>query len=72
MKLLVRDAMAFGAAGFSSTHSPTDFDVRDRQSNFDELTALAAELGRANRGSIAYLPFIAVAGLALRAGKELA
>jgi N-acyl-D-amino-acid deacylase len=68
MRATVRDAMAAGAAGFSSTHSPTHFDSADRPvpsrlSSLAELRALAAEAGSANGGSIAYLPASAVGGI---------
>jgi N-acyl-D-amino-acid deacylase len=68
MRAIVREAMAAGAAGFSSTHSPTHFDSADRPvpsrlSSLDELRALAAEAGTANGGSIAYLPGSAVGGI---------
>jgi N-acyl-D-aspartate/D-glutamate deacylase len=68
MQTLVREAMAAGAAGFSSSHSPTDLDAQDRPvpsrlASHEELLALVEELGRANRGSFAYLPFSAVGGL---------
>ena len=68
MRAIVAEAMAAGAAGFSSTHSPTHFDSADRPvpsrlSSFDELRALAAEAGKANGGSIAYLPGSAVGGI---------
>lgn len=65
---IVRDAMHAGAAGFSSTHSPTHFDSADRPvpsrlSSHDELRALAAAAGHANGGSLAYLPGSAVGGI---------
>jgi N-acyl-D-aspartate/D-glutamate deacylase len=65
---IVGEAMAAGAAGFSSTHSPTHFDSADRPvpsrlSSAAELRALAAEAGRANGGSLAYLPGSAVGGI---------
>ncbi|MEX2293276.1 MAG: amidohydrolase family protein [Acidimicrobiales bacterium] len=65
---LVRDAMEAGAAGFSSTHSPTHFDSADRPvpsrlSSLDELKALAAAAGHAGGGSLAYLPGSAVGGI---------
>jgi N-acyl-D-amino-acid deacylase len=68
MAALVRDAMAAGAAGFSSTHSPTHFDSADRPvpsrlSSTDELRALAEAAGRAGGGSLAYLPGSAVGGI---------
>jgi N-acyl-D-aspartate/D-glutamate deacylase len=69
MRTIVRDAMEAGAAGFSSTHSPTHFDSADRPvpsrySSLDELEALVAEAGHAaSGGSIAYLPESAVGGI---------
>lgn len=68
MRQIIRAAMTAGAAGFSSSHSPTDLDALDRpvpsrQSSLAELVALCDEVGRTNRGSIAYLPFSAVGGL---------
>ena len=68
MRAIVREAMAAGAAGFSSTHSPTHFDSADRPvpsrlSSLEELKALSAEAGSANGGSIAYLPGSAVGGI---------
>ena len=65
---IVGEAMAAGAAGFSSTHSPTHFDSADRPvpsrlSSLDELRALVAEAGKTNGGSIAYLPGSAVGGI---------
>lgn len=68
MAQLVREAMAAGAAGFSSTHSPTHVDSADRPvpsrlSSLDELKALAEAAGRAGGGSLAYLPASAVGGI---------
>ena len=68
MRRILREAMDAGAAGLSSSHSPTDCDALDRPvpsrlSTYQELEALAVELGNANRGSLAYLPFSAVGGL---------
>jgi N-acyl-D-aspartate/D-glutamate deacylase len=68
MVALVREAMGAGAAGFSSTHSPTHFDSADRPvpsrlSSLDEVKALAEAAGRAGGGSIAYLPGSAVGGI---------
>ena len=56
MAALVTEAMEAGAAGFSSTHSPTHFDSADRPvpsrlSSLDELKALAEAAGRAGGGS---------------------
>ncbi|RVT90461.1 N-acyl-D-amino-acid deacylase family protein [Sphingomonas crocodyli] len=76
MCALVRDAMAAGAAGISSSHSPTDLDMEDRPvpsrlSSRAELLALAGELGRANRGTFAYLPLSAIGGLTKADGELL-
>ncbi len=68
MRALVKEAMDAGAAGLSSSHSPTDLDMEDRPvpsrfSAHKELVALSEEVGRANRGVIGYLPFSAIGGL---------
>jgi N-acyl-D-aspartate/D-glutamate deacylase len=68
MRVLVRDAMAAGAAGFSSSAAPTHLDldgapVPSRLAQPGELLALAEEAGRAGRGSIAFLPASAIGGL---------
>jgi N-acyl-D-amino-acid deacylase len=68
MGALVRDAMAAGAAGLSSSAAPTHFDLDDRPvpsrvATRDELAALVAEAGRAGAGSIAFLPASAIGGL---------
>src|SRR3954462_8193488 len=68
MAALVTDAMGAGAAGFSSTHSPTHFDSADRPvpsrfSSTEELEALVAAAGHSRGGSIAYLPGSAVGGI---------
>ena len=68
MRGIVADAVAAGAAGFSSTHSPTHFDSADRPvpsrlSSTDELRSLVEAAGRGNGGSIAYLPASAVGGI---------
>ena len=68
MRRVVAEAMAAGAAGFSSTHAPTHWDLADRPvpsrlSSYAELEALAREAARANAGSISYLPFSSVNGL---------
>ncbi len=65
---LVREAMRSGAAGFSSTHSPTHFDSADRPvpsrlSSLEELAVLAEAAGRSGAGSLAYLPGSAVGGI---------
>ncbi len=76
MRRSVAEAMASGAAGLSSSHSPTDLDTLDRpvpsrQSSLAELSTLACEAGSSNRGSIAYLPFSAVGGLSEADGDYL-
>lgn len=68
MRAIVREAMAAGAAGFSSSHAPTQLDGDDRPvpsrlSEMDELFALIEEAGRANAGSVSYLPKSAVNGI---------
>ncbi len=68
MRRLVREAMAAGAAGFSSSSVPTQVDGDDRPvaSRFagrDELVALAREAGLAGGGSVAYLPKSVIGGL---------
>src|SRR3954447_4120466 len=66
---VVADAMRAGAAGFSSSHSPTHFDSADRPIpsrllSFAELERLVEAAGHAARGgSIAYLPLSAVGGI---------
>src|SRR5581483_8587485 len=55
MEAIVADAMTHGAAGFSSTHSPTHFDSADRPvpsrlSSTGELERLVAAAGRAAHG----------------------
>jgi N-acyl-D-aspartate/D-glutamate deacylase len=67
MKRLVREAMAAGAAGFSSSHAPTHTDhqgrpVPSRHADFDEVLALAATAGEGGAGSIAFLASTAVQG----------
>jgi N-acyl-D-amino-acid deacylase len=68
MRRLVAEAMEAGAAGFSSSHGPTQFDGDDRPvpSRFaspDELEILCAEAGRHRGGSISYLHRSAIGGL---------
>jgi N-acyl-D-aspartate/D-glutamate deacylase len=68
MEAIVTDGMAAGAAGFSSSHAPTHWDSLDRPvpsraASMEELEALVAAAGRANAGTIAYLPFSSIGGL---------
>jgi len=68
MKSLVREAMAAGAAGFSSSLGPTHVDqfnkpVPSRHAAFEEVAALAEAAGEGGAGSIAILPETAVRGL---------
>lgn len=68
MREIVREAMEAGAAGLSSSHSPTDLDMEDRPvpsrfSSHKELLALCEEVGESNRGTIGYLPLSAIGGL---------
>jgi len=61
MVAMVGEAMDAGAAGFSSSNSPTQADIHGRPvpSRFTdeaELSALVAEVGRRKSGSISYLP----------------
>jgi len=68
MRLVVADAMDAGAAGFSSSHGPTQLDGEDRPvpsrlASLKELEALCAEAGRYRGGSISYLHRSAIGGL---------
>ncbi|MEZ4281809.1 MAG: amidohydrolase family protein [Myxococcota bacterium] len=68
MRVLVKEAMKAGAAGLSSSHAPTHLDSHDRPvpsrlASKAELEALVAEVGRANGGSISYLPYSSIGGL---------
>jgi N-acyl-D-aspartate/D-glutamate deacylase len=68
MRTMVREAMAAGAAGLSSSAAPTHLDLDDRPvpsrlADRRELLALAEEAGRAGVGSIAFLPASAIGGL---------
>ncbi|CAN5834741.1 amidohydrolase family protein [soil metagenome] len=75
MRAIVRDAMAAGAAGFSSSHAPTQLDgdgrpIPSRRATIEELKALVAEAGAAGGGSVSYLPASSIGGLDA-ADKEL-
>ena len=68
MRRVLREAIEAGAAGFSSSHAPTQVDgderpIASRFSSIDELRALVEETGLAGGGSISYLPKSAVGGL---------
>jgi N-acyl-D-aspartate/D-glutamate deacylase len=68
MCAVVREAMAAGAAGLSSSHAPTHLDGDDRPvpSRFatkEELLALAVAAGEASGGSITYLPESSIGGI---------
>jgi len=75
MRRMVAEAMAAGAAGFSSSHGPTQLDgdsrpVPSRFASLAELEVLCAEAGRHRGGSISYLHRSAIGGLD-EADKEL-
>jgi N-acyl-D-aspartate/D-glutamate deacylase len=68
MCAMVREAMAAGAAGFSSSMAPTHLDIHDRPvpsrlADKREVLALVAEVGKAGAGSIAFLPSSAIGGI---------
>lgn len=68
MRRLVEEAMAAGAAGFSSTQLAVDRDqfgrlVPSAHAGPEELVALAEVAGRSGRGSIAFLPGSVIEGL---------
>jgi len=76
MRALVRDAMAVGAAGFSSSQAPTHVDqngqpVPSRKASFDEVLTLAEAAGEGGAGSIAYLAESAVQGYDARDRERL-
>lgn len=68
MRRTVAEAMEAGAAGFSSSHGPTQLDgegnpVPSRLSSLHELEVLVGEAGRHRGGSISYLHRSAIGGL---------
>jgi N-acyl-D-amino-acid deacylase len=68
MREVVAEAMEAGAAGFSSSHGPTQLDgddrpVPSRYASMTELEVLCAEAGRHRGGSISYLHRSAIGGL---------
>jgi N-acyl-D-aspartate/D-glutamate deacylase len=65
---LLREAMERGAAGLSSSASPTQLDIYDnpipsRLADEREILALARVVGEYGRGSITFLPYGAMGGL---------
>jgi N-acyl-D-aspartate/D-glutamate deacylase len=65
---ILREALAAGAAGLSSSAAPTHLDtagrpVPSRLAEHSELLALAEELGRHGAGSLAFLPKSSIGGL---------
>jgi len=68
MRRVVAESMDAGAAGFSSSHAPTQLDgdgrpIPSRFAGLDELRALVAEAGRHHGGSVSYLPASSIGGL---------
>jgi len=68
MCAMVKEAMAAGAAGFSSSMAPTHLDIQDRPvpsrlADKREVLALVAEVGKSGAGSIAFLPSSAIGGI---------
>src|SRR5947207_888839 len=68
MRRVVAKSMDAGAAGFSSSHAPTQLDgdgrpIPSRFAGLDELRALVAEAGRHHGGSVSYLPASSIGGL---------
>ncbi|MHB8438070.1 MAG: N-acyl-D-amino-acid deacylase family protein [Acidimicrobiales bacterium] len=68
MRHIVAEAMEAGAAGFSSSHGPTQLDGDDRPvpsrlASLRELEVLCEEAGRHRGGSISYLHRSAIGGL---------
>jgi N-acyl-D-amino-acid deacylase len=68
MRQIVAGAMEAGAAGFSSSHGPTQLDGEDvpvpsRFASLDELEVLCAEAGQHRGGSISYLHRSSIGGL---------
>ncbi len=76
MRALVCDAMAAGAAGFSSSQAPTHVDhdgqpVPSRKASFEEVLTLAEAAGEGGAGSIAFLAESAVQGYDARDRERL-
>jgi N-acyl-D-aspartate/D-glutamate deacylase len=76
MRALVGEAMAAGAAGFSSSHAPTHVDqhgrpVPSRRASFAEVVALVEAAGEGGAGSIAFLAESAVQGYDARDRQRL-
>jgi N-acyl-D-amino-acid deacylase len=71
MRRIVSEAMRGGAAGFSSSHSPTQNDIAGRPvpsrvATDEELFELAEEAGKFGAGTICYLPAGTATGLVER------
>ncbi len=68
MRKIVADAMEAGAAGFSSSHGPTQLDgddvpVPSRFASMEELEVLCREAGHHRGGSLSYLHRSSIGGL---------
>ena len=68
MRRMVADAMAAGAAGFSSSAAPNQVDIHGRPvpsrlADPSEVIALAEEAGAYGAGTICFLPFSVVQGI---------
>jgi N-acyl-D-aspartate/D-glutamate deacylase len=68
MRVLVREAMAAGAAGFSSSAAATHNDIHGRPvpsrlAERKEVFALVEEVGAYGAGTICFLPYSAVTGI---------
>ncbi|MAT95484.1 MAG: amidohydrolase [Halioglobus sp.] len=76
MREHLREALEAGAAGFSSSHAPTQEDGQGRRipscfGDLDELRALVEEAGHWGRGTISYLPASVIGGLDQEDGELL-
>lgn len=68
MREQLREALQAGAAGFSSSHAPTQEDGQGRPipscfGDLEELKALVEEAGLWGRGTVSYLPGSVIGGL---------
>lgn len=76
MRRHLREALEAGAAGFSSSHAPTQEDGQGRPipscfGDINELKALVEEAGAWGRGTISYLPASVIGGLDAQDGELL-